>query len=143
MSSSKKGILPETQSQRGGVAGKARNIELLTVQKETLGQQHEPNKHSIDFSNQPYRCDECQITSAYQADLDLHLDCATRGRCGFTFLHQENSSTNRTHSCTGSGQHPPNGYFNLYDSHTHTCKGCCGRGKNVNYVRIGPPLLVS
>lgn len=66
------------------------------------------SKHSLDFSAKPFRCDECDINFAYQSDLDMHLDAATRkGQCGFKFLHKKYKP------CTG---HHPQPYVVSFDN---------------------------
>lgn len=76
-------------------------------------------KHAFDFDNKAYPCDECQISFAFQGDLDLHLESANKGHCGINFSHLASNNFQCTSGCTGNGHHPPkDSHFELvYGNH--------------------------
>ena len=45
-------------------------------------------KHADDFLKRRYRCEECLIDLASQANLHLHLESAKEEHCGFSFFHE-------------------------------------------------------
>ena len=61
------------------------------------------DQHSLDFLKKTFRCDECGINFAYQADLEMHMETAAKGHCGFSFYHFGERSK-RGSNCTG--HHP-------------------------------------
>jgi hypothetical protein len=72
-------------------------------------------KHSLDFKNKPYRCDKCDINFAYYSDLQMHLEAASKGHCGFAFCHGRETSKIESSLCTG--HHPQPVYAMFYDDH--------------------------
>lgn len=72
-------------------------------------------KHSLDFSNKAHRCEECDINFAYYSDLQMHLEAASKGHCGFAFCHGRETSKSKSSLCTG--HHPQPVYAMFFDDH--------------------------
>ena len=75
------------------------------------------DKHSLDFLNKDFRCDECDIGFAYRRDLEMHLESAKSGHCGFIFRDGSERLKNDTHICTGHHSPLLSGFE--YSNHIH------------------------
>lgn len=61
------------------------------------------SRHMSEFADRNLRCENCIISFAHQKDLDIHLQAASKGHCGFNFDH----TIYRGCASECTGHHPP------------------------------------